>query len=106
VRVEAQPEGEFSYRGAVAAYRSGYPEVRCDQSRARIALFWREHDGSSTARVADHIGYVCASSARGGSRASWAQRIAGGVTALLLPAAVPTGSGPSSEGPFDLFWRG
>jgi hypothetical protein len=26
VRVEAQPEGEFSYRGAVAAYRSGYPE--------------------------------------------------------------------------------
>ena len=51
-------------------------------------------------------GYACASSARGGSGASWAQRIAGGVTALPLPAAVPVGSGPSSEGPFDLFWRG
>jgi len=51
-------------------------------------------------------GYACASSARGGSGASWAQRITGGVTALPLPAAVPAGSGPSSEGPFDLFWRG
>ncbi len=51
-------------------------------------------------------GYACASSARGGSGASWAQRIAGGVTAPPLPAAVPAGSGPSSEGPFDLFWRG
>jgi hypothetical protein len=51
-------------------------------------------------------GYACASSARGGSGASWAQRIAGGVTAPPWPAAVPAGSGPSSEGPVDLFWRG
>ena len=51
-------------------------------------------------------GYACASSARDGSGASWAQQIAGGVTALPLPAAVPAGSGPRSEGPFDLFWRG
>ena len=54
----------------------------------------------------DNGGYACASSARGGSGASWAQRIAGGVTAPPLPAAVPAGPGPSSEGPFDLFWRG
>jgi len=54
-----------------------------------------------------HIGgYAFTSSARGGSGASWAQRIAGGLTALPLPAAVPAGSGPSSEGPSDLFWRG
>jgi hypothetical protein len=32
------------------------------------------------------------------------QRIAGGVTAPLLPAAVPVGSGLSSEGPSELFW--
>jgi hypothetical protein len=51
-------------------------------------------------------GYASASSAHGGSGASWAQRIAGGVTALPLPAAVPVGSGLNSEGPSDLFWRG
>jgi hypothetical protein len=51
-------------------------------------------------------GYACASSASGGSGASWAERIAGGMTAPPSPAAVPTGSGLSPEGPSDLFWRG
>ncbi len=49
-------------------------------------------------------GYACASSARGGSGASWAQQIAGGVTAP--PCQLPAGSGLNSEGPSDLFWRG
>jgi hypothetical protein len=47
--------------------------------------------GRLTAAAADHNGYACASSARGSSGASWAQRIAGGVTAPPLPAAVPAG---------------
>ena len=52
-------------------------------------------------------GYTCASSACGGSGVSWAQRIAGGMTAPPLPAAVPPArSGLSSEGPSDLFWHG
>jgi len=62
---------------------------------------------TALAKTAVQIGgYACARSVRGGSGALWAQRIAGGVTAPPLPAAVPAGSGPSSEGPSDLFWRG
>ena len=62
--------------------------------------------GTDDGQAVYNGGYACASSARGGSGASWAQRIAGGVTAPPLPAAVPAGSGLSSEGPSDLFWRG
>ncbi len=73
----------------------------------QIGLICAPQQMSAWSSLAAQIGgYACASSARGGSGASWAQRIAGGVTAPPLPAAVPVGSGPSSEGPSDLFWRG
>ena len=62
---------------------------------------WQLPDGSWLAVG----GYACASSARGGSGASSAKRIAGGVTAPPLPAAVSAGSSLSSEGSSELFWR-
>jgi hypothetical protein len=79
------------------------------RSRTQIARFGvlsNCHLGNQIVEQITSGGYAFASSARGGSGASWAQRIAGGVTAPPLPAALPAGSGPSPEGPFDLFWRG
>jgi hypothetical protein len=81
-------------------------ERRSRQKPTQNTQIWEAADRASRQHDPAHNGYACASSARGGSGASWAQRIAGGVTAPPLPAAVPAGSGLSSEGPFDLFWRG
>ena len=89
------------------AERQAAPRARHQRSPAQITLPWAAASSPPPKpRTVQNGGYACASSARGGSGASSAQRIAGGVTAPPLPAAVPVGSGPSSEGPVDLFRRG
>ena len=52
-----------------------------------------------TTKLRSHIGYLRASSAGGGSGASWAQRIAGGVTAPPLPACRADGRWPERGKP-------
>jgi hypothetical protein len=102
----------------LAATQNGYPPAHDELAACTFGDLQRahpaRHDQTSAAtpitqiwtpRVLIHTeataaqigGYACASSARGGSGASWAQRIAGGVTAPPLPAAVPAGSGPSRK---------
>jgi hypothetical protein len=70
------------------ACRTWLGALATQRSNGQFRRLWKR---SSDGGAADHNGYACASSARGGSGASWAQRIAGGVTAPPLPAAVPAG---------------
>jgi hypothetical protein len=107
----ARQAGHLDRGGATAYPRAKRPGVRPPTARSQPG---RTHNipfctlrlTAAESAAAEHIGYVRASSSNGGSGALWAQRIAGGATARPLPAAASMGSGPGTEGPLDLSWRG